>query len=158
MLLRILPNSTTRVNQLLTRSVTTLHLAGSGNPYETKITRRRQVADPSMPNFKGVECLKWTNWRMYRDVKRRHFNAEYWQYRQDLLNISTCKTLPNIIRDIAWEERLATPRESSANYLVNRCAITSRPRGKFPRYRLSRIIWRDLSDHGLLSGVIRAKW
>lgn len=111
-----------------------------------------------MPNFETVECLKWTNWRMLRDVKKRHKNSEYWQYRLDLKNISKCRTLPNVVRDIAWEERLSTPRASSVNQLMNRCAITSRARGKFYRYRLSRIVWRDLADHGLLSGVIRAKW
>lgn len=133
-------------------------LAGTGDPYETKVRRRRHIEDPSMPNFKEVECLKWVNWRMLRDVKRRHINSQYWQYRNCTHGLVKCRTLPSVIRDVALEERNSCPREASDNYLINRCALTSRARGKLRRYRLSRIVWRDLADHGLLSGAIRAKW
>ena len=128
------------------------------NPYETQISRRREVEDISIPKTDGVECLKWTNWRMRRDVLRRHMNARYWQYRNDLMSIANCRTLPSVIRDIATEERNSTPRDASVNHLRNRCALTSRNRGKLYKYRLSRIVWRDLADHGMISGAIRAKW
>lgn len=155
-----------RINYLCIRLLRPLHtsasvapdVAGKGNPYETHIRRRRQVANISMPNFDKVECLKWSNWRMLRDVKRRHINSEYWQYRMNLQNISSSKVLPSVVRDIALEDRSLTPRDSSINKLVNRCALTSRPRGKYFIYRLSRIVWRDLTDHGLVSGHMRAKW
>lgn len=133
-------------------------LAGTGNPYVTCITRRREVKDPSIPNFEYQEGLRWTNWRMHREVKRRHIVADYAQYRMNMHSLANCRTLPSVIRDVALEERNSTPRDASINHLVNRCSITSRARGKWPRYRLSRIIWRDLADHGLLSGSIRAKW
>ena len=142
-------------SQILTQG---MQLAGTGNPYETKIPRRRQVENISMPNFEKIECLKWANWMMLRDVKRRHLNAKYWQYRLNMHSLAYCRTLPSVIRDIALEERNSTPRDASVNHLNNRCSLTSRGRGKFWRYRLSRIVWRDLADHGLLSGPIRAKW
>lgn len=129
----------------------------STDPYETTIRRRRQVEDPSIPSD-GVECLKWTNWRMLRDVKRRHMNSKYWQYRNNLMSVAYCKTLPSIVRSIAIDDRNSTPRDASVNHLRNRCALTSRNRGKVYSYRLSRIVWRDLADHAHLSGVIRAKW
>lgn len=132
--------------------------SGFGNPYETEIKRRRYVENISIPNFNKVECLKWTNWRMRRDVIRRHLNGQYWQYRLNLKNISRSKTLPNVVKDIALDERLQTPRDSSIANIRNRCAISSRSRGLFHKYRLSRIVWRDLADHGLISGAIRAKW
>lgn len=130
----------------------------TGNPFETKIKLKREIPDPSLPNFKEVECLKWTNWRMLRDVKKRYINAEYWQYRLNMKNIGRNMVLPSLVKDIAWEERMATPRDSSVTHLTNRCALSSRARGKFPRYRLSRNIYRECADHGQLSGVIRAKW
>lgn len=134
-------------------------LAGTGNPYATVIKRRRKLEDISIPKaIEAKECLTWTNWRMRRDVIKRHTVSDYAQYRMNMHSLANCKTLPSVIRDIALEERNATPRNASINCLVNRCSVTSRARGKWIRYRLSRIIWRDLADHGLLSGSIRAKW
>lgn len=132
--------------------------ASKGNPFETKINLRRQVTDPSYPNFEKQECLKWTNWRMLRDVKRRYIVSEYWQERNNLMSLAHCETLPSVVREIALEERNSTPRDASINVLVNRCALSSRSRGRHSRYRISRNIWRDMADHGLVSGNIRAKW
>lgn len=129
-----------------------------GNPYETKLNLKREIADISYPNFEEVECLKWSDWRMLRDVKRRYIHADYWQKRVNLKNLAKNRALPSLVRDIAWEDRMATPRNSSLNHLTNRCVLTSRARGKFPRYRISRLIFRDCADHGQLSGYIRAKW
>lgn len=133
-------------------------LAHSGDPYETKVSRKREVVNLSMPTFDGVECLKWSNWKMRRDVKRRVLTSRFYQYRENMYGLVYCKTLPTVVRDFALQERNSTPRDSSINRTVNRCAITSRPRGKLIRYRISRNLWRELADHGLISGSIRAKW
>jgi len=111
-----------------------------------------------MPNFDHIECLKWANWMMLKDVKRRILNERYFQYRQQLHNIGKSRMLPSTIREVAIEDQQSLPRDSHRDRRNNRCAITSRPRGKLLRYRLSRIVWRDLADHGLISGAIRAKW
>lgn len=137
---------------------TLVGIRGTGSPYDTKVKRRREVSDISIPKFDGVECLKWPSWMVLRDIKRRHNYEKYWQCRLNLQNLRRNRSLPNLVREIATEERLLTPRSSGYNYITNRCAITGRTRGKFIRYRLSRIVWRDLADHGLLSGIIRAKW
>lgn len=130
----------------------------SSNPFETTIRRRRVVVDPSYPDFEKQECLKWTDWKMLRDVKRRHMHAEHAQNRLNLKNIARCRVLPSVIRDVAWDERMATPRAATILYLRNRCALSSRPEGIVHQYRVSRIVFRDAADHGLVSGVIRAKW
>lgn len=132
--------------------------AYTGDPFKTEIKMKRQVEDPSFPDFEKQECLKWAKWSMLRDVKRRHKNSEYWQYRRNLMSVAYCRTLPTIVRDIAVEDRNDTPREAGITWINNRCAVTSRPRGLFHRYRISRIVWRDMADHGLISGAIRAKW
>lgn len=132
---------------------------GLGNPYETKIVRRREVTDISMPDFEKQECLKWAKWSMLRNVKRRHLLMRYWQYRTNLKNIATCRTLPSVLRDAAFSERISnTPRQSSVNQIHNHCSLTSRSRGIYYKYKLSRMVWRDMADHGLVSGAIRAKW
>lgn len=74
------------------------------------------------------------------------------------MSVAYCETLPSIVRSVAIEDRNSTPRDASVNHLRNRCAVTSRNRGIVYSYRLSRIVWRDMADHGLISGAIRAKW
>lgn len=135
-----------------------MRIAGTGNPYETNIRRRRHVPDINIPNFEKQECLKWAKWTMFRDAGRRVCNSKYWQYRMNLQNISSSRTLPTAIRDLALEERLATPRRSSVNKVANRCALTSRFSGINHQFRLSRNVWRDQADHGLIAGYNRAMW
>ena len=61
-------------------------------------------------------------------------------------------------QEIADKEIADLPRDSTRFRLVDRCAITSRPRGVQQRWRVSRIIWRHLADYNKLSGVTRAWW
>lgn len=132
---------------------------GYGSPYTTKIARKRDIPDITTPILHGQECLKWSKWSMRKHVLKRHLLSRYWQYRTNLKNIARCETLPKTLRDIASEERHdGTPRHSSINNIVNRCSLTSRGRGIYYRYKMSRMVWRDMADHGLISGAIRAKW
>uniref|UniRef100_A0A7N5P026 Mitochondrial ribosomal protein S14 n=1 Tax=Ailuropoda melanoleuca TaxID=9646 RepID=A0A7N5P026_AILME len=60
--------------------------------------------------------------------------------------------------EVADGEIAALPRDSCPVRIRNRCVMTSRPRGVKRRWRLSRIVFRHLADHGQLSGVQRAMW
>lgn len=66
--------------------------------------------------------------------------------------------LPKELQQIADVEIHALPRDSSIVAIVNRCAITSRPRGNVLEWRLSRFIFRHLADYNKLSAVQRAMW
>lgn len=50
------------------------------------------------------------------------------------------------------------PRQTALRQLTPRCVLTSRGRGVVYRWRLSRIMFRELADHNKLSGVQRAIW
>lgn len=144
-------NNNNKSNELL------IDIGGTGDPHSTQIRRRRQVRDPNIPDFSKQECLKWANWKMLRDVKRRINHAAYYQEWVNLKNLGTM-SMPAIVRDLAREERVTLPRACTVKGITNRCAITSRARGKWIKFRLSRIVWRDLADHAMISGAIRAKW
>lgn len=133
-------------------------LAGEGNPFETKIYRKRVIENISIPDFEKQESLKWANWWMLRDVKRRSMNMLFWQYRINLKCLTKSESLPAVVRELAKDERLKTPPDSKIIRIRNRCAFTGRLRGKYLKYRMSRIVWREAADHGMVSGVIRAKW
>ena len=50
------------------------------------------------------------------------------------------------------------PRDSSATRVVNRCALTGRPRAYYRKFGLSRIALREEALKGNLPGVVKASW
>ncbi|XP_033227614.1 28S ribosomal protein S14, mitochondrial [Belonocnema kinseyi] len=101
---------------------------------------------------------KWTKWLTMRDMKRRKLAKEYAPTRLRLVSVKRCKILPPEIRELASKDFDYVPRQSALRQLTGRCVVTSRPRGNVMRWRLSRIIWRNLADHNQLAGVQRALW
>ena len=66
---------------------------------------------------------------------------------------------------ITLEERLAAtaklaslPRNSASTRVRHRCQLTGRPRGNFRKFGLSRMKFRELANHGEISGVTKASW
>ncbi|XP_036891019.1 28S ribosomal protein S14, mitochondrial isoform X1 [Sturnira hondurensis] len=123
----------------------------------------------------------YVDWRMLRDVKRRKMAFDYADERlrinslrkntilpKILQHIEEERTVPHFMREallprhqsqeVADEEIAALPRDSCPVRIRNRCVMTSRPRGVKRRWRLSRIVFRHLADHGQMSGVQRAIW
>lgn len=73
-------------------------IAGQGNAYVTKVERKRVLVDPNVPNFDHIEPLKWTTWRMLRDVRRRTLFTRYFFKRTALYNTRKCGLLPSFVR------------------------------------------------------------
>ncbi|GLH15692.1 hypothetical protein R5R35_001337 [Gryllus longicercus] len=101
---------------------------------------------------------KYADWKMIRDVKRRKMVKEYAMERLRVNSLRKNDILPSALRAIADEEIAAFPRDSCKSRIVDRCAITSKPRATVRPWRLSRIAWRNLADYNKLSGVQRAMW
>ncbi|CAG2122858.1 unnamed protein product, partial [Medioppia subpectinata] len=131
---------------------------GLGATHETRVVRKRQIVDPNVPSFVKPESLQWSDWRMLRDCRRRYIFARYHPNRTFLYTIRRCKLLPSNIREVALEEDRAFPKDAHIDHLNNRCIISSRARGNFKRYKISRHMWRGLADYNQLSGVAKACW
>lgn len=96
---------------------------------------------------------------MIRDYKRRKISQEHAIDRLRLVALKRNNIIPVEVREKAGEELHNNfPRDSCPVRIVNRCAITSRPRGTVYRWRLSRIMFRHLADYNKLSGIERAMW
>lgn len=95
---------------------------------------------------------------MIRDVKRRQMAKEYAIDRLRLVSLKRNDIIPVELREQAGEELHAFPRDSCPSRIVNRCSVTSRPRGTVYRWRLSRIMFRHLADYNKLAGIERAMW
>ena len=60
-----------------------------------------------------------------------------------------------------WQARLkmaALPRNANPTRVRNRCEITGRPRAYYRKFRLARVMLRDLANKGLIPGVIKSSW
>lgn len=96
---------------------------------------------------------------MLKDHKRRMLTKEHAIDRIRLNTVKKNNVLPIEIRKAAGSALHHNfPRDSCFIRIRERCAITSRPRGCVKQFRVSRIVFRQLADHNLLSGMQRAMW
>ena len=61
-------------------------------------------------------------------------------------------------RLIARLKMAELPRNGNPTRIRNRCELTGRARGYYRKFRLSRIMLRDLANKGLIPGVIKSSW
>lgn len=57
-----------------------------------------------------------------------------------------------------YEALAKLPRNSSPVRLKNRCKLTGRPRGYMRQFGVSRIVFRDLVNNGMVPGLTKASW
>ena len=50
------------------------------------------------------------------------------------------------------------PRNGNPTRVRNRCQLTGRSRAYYRKFRLSRIMLRELANKGLIPGVIKSSW
>ncbi len=57
-----------------------------------------------------------------------------------------------------YEALQALPKNASPVRMRNRCQITGRSRGYMRQFGISRIQFREMASHGLITGVKKASW
>ncbi|MBP02847.1 MAG: 30S ribosomal protein S14 [Rhodospirillaceae bacterium] len=93
-----------------------------------------------------------------RDQKRRRLVAKYASRRAALKKII-------MNRDSSPEDRfdavlkLAEMSRNGAEVRVhNRCEVTGRPRGVYRKFRLGRVMLRELASKGQIPGMVKSSW
>jgi len=61
-------------------------------------------------------------------------------------------------RLIARLKLAEVPRNGNPTRIRNRCELTGRSRAYYRKFRLSRIMLRELANKGLIPGVIKSSW
>ena len=61
-------------------------------------------------------------------------------------------------RLIARLKMAEVPRNGNPTRVRNRCELTGRSRAYYRKFRLSRIMLRELANKGLIPGVIKSSW
>jgi len=81
-----------------------------------------------------------------REVKRRKMVAKYAEKRKALKEAGDYEALQKL------------PKNSSPVRLHNRCKLTGRPKGYIRTFGLSRVMFREMANKGLIPGVKKASW
>ncbi|URW76141.1 30S ribosomal protein S14 [Sphingomonas donggukensis] len=50
------------------------------------------------------------------------------------------------------------PRNGNPTRIRNRCELTGRPRAYYRKFRLARVMLRDLANKGLIPGLTKSSW
>ena len=61
-------------------------------------------------------------------------------------------------RLIARLKMAELPRNGNPTRIRNRCELTGRSRGYYRKFRLSRIMLRELGNKGLIPGLTKSSW
>jgi small subunit ribosomal protein S14 len=61
-------------------------------------------------------------------------------------------------RLIARLKMAELPRNANPTRVRNRCMITGRSRAYYRKFNLSRVMLRELANHGLIPGVTKSSW
>ena len=68
------------------------------------------------------------------------------------------KSVDETERLIARLKMAELPRNGNPTRIRNRCELTGRSRGYYRKFRLSRIMLRELANKGLIPGVTKSSW
>lgn len=61
-------------------------------------------------------------------------------------------------RLIARLKMAELPRNGNPTRIRNRCELTGRPRGYYRKFKLARVMLRDLANKGMIPGVTKSSW
>jgi len=81
-----------------------------------------------------------------RERKREKLNSKFAEKRARLLAEGDYEGLQKL------------PLNSSPVRMHNRCKLTGRPKGYMRQFGLSRVMFREMANKGLIPGVKKASW
>lgn len=81
-----------------------------------------------------------------REVKRQEMVEKYAEKRKALKEAGDYEALQKL------------PKNASPVRMHNRCKLTGRPKGYMRQFGLSRVMFRELANQGLIPGVKKASW
>ena len=81
-----------------------------------------------------------------RELKKERLVAKYAEKRKALKEAGDYEALQKL------------PKDASPVRMHNRCKLTGRPRGYMRTFGISRVLFREMANQGLIPGVKKASW
>ncbi len=93
-----------------------------------------------------------------KNERRKKLTAKYAAKYAKLRAIADDESKDETERLIARLKMAEVPRNGNPTRIRNRCALTGRSRAYYRKFRLSRIMLRELANKGLIPGVTKSSW
>ncbi len=93
-----------------------------------------------------------------KNERRKKLVAKTAAKRAKLKAIANDTSVDETERLMARLKMAELPRNGNPTRIRNRCELTGRSRGFYRKFRLSRIMLRELANKGLIPGVIKSSW
>jgi len=93
-----------------------------------------------------------------RNKKRKKLSARHAEKRAHLKAMAKDRSLPQEERFAARLKLAKLPRNGASNRIRNRCELTGRPRGNYRKFKICRIVLRDLASDGQIPGMVKSSW
>ena len=93
-----------------------------------------------------------------KNERRKKLVQKYASKDEALKAIANDESKDETERLIARLKMAELPRNGNPTRIRNRCELTGRSRAYYRKFRLSRIMLRELANKGLIPGVIKSSW
>ena len=93
-----------------------------------------------------------------KNERRKQLVKKYAGKYAKLKAIANDQSLDETERLIARLKMAEIPRNGNPTRIRNRCELTGRPRAYYRKFRLARVMLRDLANKGLIPGVTKSSW
>ena len=93
-----------------------------------------------------------------KNERRRKLAKKYANKYAKLKAIANDESRDETERLIARLKMAEVPRNGNPTRVRNRCELTGRSRAYYRKFRLSRLMLRELANKGLIPGVTKSSW
>ena len=93
-----------------------------------------------------------------KNERRKKLVQKYAAKYDKLRAIADDESKDDTERLIARLKMAEVPRNGNPTRIRNRCELTGRSRAYYRKFRLSRIMLRELANKGLIPGVVKSSW
>ena len=93
-----------------------------------------------------------------KNEKRKALVKKYAGKYAKLKAIAADESLDDTERLIARLKLAEIPRNGNPTRVRNRCELTGRPRGVYRKFKLGRVMLRQLATRGMIPGVVKSSW
>ncbi|SFS02108.1 30S ribosomal protein S14 [Sphingomonas jatrophae] len=93
-----------------------------------------------------------------KNERRKKLVKQYAPKFAKLKAIANDESLDETERLIARLKMAELPRNAHPTRVRNRCEVTGRPRAYYRKFRLARVMLRELATRGMIPGVTKSSW
>jgi small subunit ribosomal protein S14 len=93
-----------------------------------------------------------------KNERRKQLVKKYAGKYAKLKAIANDESVDETERLIARLKMAEIPRNGNPGRVRNRCELSGRPRAYYRKFRLARVMFRDLANKGLIPGVTKSSW